>query len=289
VDCIQRKSTAQKNGSVAQVSFARIFTNKLVSPIVVQFHNLFYKFVLRPIEFHLPIVSSTNDYAKELLGSYPYVLVTAQHQTAGRGRKGRAWHGDYGANIYASVGLRHSVDIGTDELSAYMGRGALSVLRVLRKHGPGVQFRLKYPNDVQALTSEGWGKIAGVLVEHEFHGSRCISTIVGMGINVEQHVFPDTIAQRCTSLRLLDVGVAVSSLLNDLRDEMADLMTRPWFDVHASWVNELDMSGKELRIADTEGIWKLLRIASDGRLIVRNVVTQMERTVTDGDTVRYQD
>ena len=267
----------------------RIFTSKLASAKAEPFHNLFYNSVLRPIEFHLPIVSSTNDYAKELLGSYPYVLVTAQHQTAGRGRKGRHWHGDYGANIYASVGLRHVDEIGADELSAYMGRGALGVLRVLKKHSPRVQFRLKYPNDVQALTPEGWGKIAGILVEHEFHGSRCVSTVVGMGINVEQHEFPDTIAQRCTSLRLLDVGVAVSSLLNDLRDEMADLMTRPWFDIHKIWVNELDMVDKELRLADTEGIWKLHRIASDGRLIVRNVVTQMERTVTDGDTVRYQD
>lgn len=245
--------------------------------------------MLRPIEFHLPIVSSTNDYAKELLGSYPYVLVTAQHQTAGRGRKGRAWHGDYGANIYASVGLRHVDEVSTDELSAYMGRGALSVLHVLRKHAAHVQYRLKYPNDVQALTPEGWAKIAGILVEHEFQGSRCISTVVGMGINIEQHVFPDTIAQRCTSLRLLHVSVAVSSLLNDLRDTMADLMTRPWFEVHETWVNELDLAGKELRIADAEGIWKILRIASDGRLIVRNVVTQLERTVTDGDTVRYQD
>ncbi len=245
--------------------------------------------MLRPIEFHLPIVSSTNDYAKELLGSYPYVLVTAQHQTAGRGRKGRVWYGDYGANIYASVGLRHTDEIGINELSAYMGRGALSVLSVLRKHSPGVQFRLKYPNDVQARTNDGWGKIAGILVEHEFHGSRCAATIVGVGINVEQCVFPDTIVQRCTSLKLLDVSVAVSSLLTDLRDEMSDLMTRPWFDVHETWIHELDMAGKELRLADAEGIWRLHRIASDGRLIVRNVVTQMERTVTDGDTVRYQD
>ncbi|MDZ4745947.1 MAG: biotin--[acetyl-CoA-carboxylase] ligase [bacterium] len=256
---------------------------------MLSFHNLIYNNVLRPIEFHLPIVSSTNDYAKELLVSYPYVLVTAQHQTAGRGRKGRAWHGDYGANIYASVGIRHSGDVTTDELSAYMGRGAQSVLRVLRKHSPNAFFRLKYPNDVQAKTEQGWAKIAGVLVEHEFQGSRCTSTVVGLGINVEQRVFPDNITQPCTSLRLLDVGVAVSSLLNDLRDVMAELMTRPWFDVHETWVQELDMGSKDIRIAETEGTWKFVRIASDGRLIVRNVVTQMERTVTDGDTVRYQD
>lgn len=245
--------------------------------------------MLRPIEFHLPIVSSTNDYAKELLASYPYVLVTAQHQTAGRGRKGRVWHGDYGANIYASVGLKHTADVSTDELSAYMGRGALSVLRTLRKHARSVDFRLKYPNDIQAKNVDGWSKIAGVLIEHEFHGSRCSTSVIGMGINVEQTVFPETIMQRCTSLRLLEVGVAVSSLLEDLRDEIGGLMTRPWFDVHEQWVQELDMSSKAFSLQDTEGTWKVQRIASDGRLIVRNVVTQLERTVTDGDTVRYKD
>lgn len=245
--------------------------------------------MLRPIEFHLPTVSSTNDYAKELLSSYPYVLVTAQHQTAGRGRKGKEWHGDYGANVYMSVGIKHTANVTIDELSAYMARGALSVLHVLKKHSSGVKFRLKYPNDVQALTGNGWSKIAGVLIEHEFQGSTCTSTVIGMGINVEQTVFPDTIIQSCTSLRLLDVGVAVSSLLSDLRDEIGASLTRPWFDVHAQWVHELDLADKELRLLDVEGTWKLHRIASDGRLIVRNVVTQMERTVTDGDTVRYQD
>lgn len=234
-------------------------------------------------------MSSTNDYAKELLASYPYVMVTAQHQTAGRGRKGRPWHGDYGANIYASVGLRHTEEFTTDHLSSYMGRGALCVIRVLRKQCPKVRFRLKYPNDVQAYTPDGWAKIAGVLVEHEFQGSRCVTTVVGMGINIGQSTFPDTIVQKCTSLKLLDVVVAVSSLLDDLRDELSDLMSRSWFDVHETWVQELDMANKQLRIADTEGAWSLLRITSDGRLIVRNVVTQMERTVTDGDTVRYQD
>jgi biotin-(acetyl-CoA carboxylase) ligase len=60
-----------------------------------------------PIEFHLPRVTSTNDYARELLRTYPYVLVSAQHQTAGRGRKGRAWIGDHGANIYGMPTRSH--------------------------------------------------------------------------------------------------------------------------------------------------------------------------------------
>lgn len=245
--------------------------------------------MIRPIEFHLPIVSSTNDYARELLRSYPYVWVSAQHQTAGRGRKGRQWLGDFGANIYASLGIRHSLDVPVEELSAFMARGALAVLQVIRQHAPQIEARIKYPNDVQVRTSDGWSKIAGVLVEHEFQGNRCISTILGIGINVEQVGFPDTIGQRCTSLRLLDIPANPSVLITELRDILSDFMSTPWPEIHEKWVDELSRGIRRMRIEGDSASWSFVRVLPDGRLILKNEVTQFERTISDGDTVRYED
>ncbi len=242
-----------------------------------------------PIEFHLPSVSSTNDYARELLGSYPFVYVSAQHQTAGRGRNGRTWHGDFGTNVYCSFGIRHADSPSTEDAASYMARGALAALDVLRTLAPGTVFRLKYPNDIQVRTEQGWAKIAGVLVEHEYHGTRCVTTTVGIGVNVGQRTFPDTIGQPCSSLVLLGVSVDLPVFLSDLRDRFTQARSRPWFEIHEIWVRELDVLGKPARIAGMHESWTMHRVLQDGRLIVRQDVTQQERTVTDGDTIRYDD
>lgn len=245
--------------------------------------------MIGPIEFHLPSVSSTSDYARELLRTYPFVFVSAANQTAGRGRKGKSWQGDHGANIYCSFGLTHSDVVVADDLSAYMARGALATLHTLRASAPGVTFRLKYPNDIQALTGSTWAKISGVLVEHEFHGSRCTGTIVGIGVNVDQEVFSDTIEQPCTSLRLLGVTAQQTVLLDGLKHRFQEMREMAWLDVHHLWVHELHVIGNHVSVVGVDGIWTVQRILSDGRLVVREDVTQQERIISDGDSVRYQD
>lgn len=245
--------------------------------------------MIGPVEFHLPRVSSTNDYARDLLSTYPFVLVSAQHQTAGRGRKGREWHGDHGANVYCSIGIRHGRTINSDEGASYMALGALSVLAALRACTNGLDIRLKWPNDVQARHDGTWSKLAGILVDHEYHGQVCAATIVGIGVNVEQRVFPETIGQPCTSLSLMGMAVQPRMVLEGIRDAFIALHGRSWHDTHEDWTRELHLEGRILRIAQETGVWKVRRILSDGRLVVGNVPTNQERIVSDGDSVRYED
>lgn len=242
-----------------------------------------------PVEFHLPSVSSTSDYAKELLGTNSYVFVSAQHQTAGRGRNGRTWIGDAYANAYCSFGIRHQSRLTIEDLSAYMARGALSVLDVLKAIAPNCCFRLKYPNDVQAHTQNGWSKIAGVLVEHEFQGQSCTTTVVGIGLNVGQKQFPENINQLGTSLTLLGLSSDVDTVLLLLRDAFQRWRAKSWTEVHNVWVDTLAMSNRRLRLADAEGWWLVLRVLTDGRLVVQEEVSHIERTISDGDTLRYKD
>lgn len=245
--------------------------------------------MIGPMEFHLPSVSSTSDYARELLRTYPFVFVSAANQTSGRGRKGKSWHGDHGANIYCSFGLTHSDVRLADDLSAFMARGALATLFTLRATAPSNCFRLKYPNDVQAWTGSEWAKISGVLVEHEFHGSRCTGSIVGIGVNVDQEVFSETIDQSCTSLFLLGVKAKQTAMLGLLKQEFQTMVETAWVDVHRVWVEELNVIGNHVSVVGVDGKWTVQRILSDGRLVVREDVTQQERIISDGDSVRYQD
>lgn len=175
-----------------------------------------------------------------------------------------------------------------EELAAYMARGALAALHTVRQFAPFQTFRMKYPNDVQALTPNGWAKIAGVLVEHEFQGDRPTTTIVGVGLNVEQVVFPDTISQPVTSLKQLGINASAKDALTVLQHRIVQYRVVDWPTIHDEWTRELDLIGRTITLTEDQGSYRVERILHDGRMVIRNLVSQIERTITDGDTVRYQ-
>src|SRR5690606_19978508 len=73
--------------------------------------------------------------------------------------------------------------------------------------------RIKWPNDIFV----GDRKIAGMLIENQLRGKRWKAAVVGLGINVNQAVFPETIAKRATSIKIVtgkthDLGELLSRL-----------------------------------------------------------------------------
>jgi BirA family biotin operon repressor/biotin-[acetyl-CoA-carboxylase] ligase len=132
----------------------------------------------KPLHFFRSI-NSTNAMALELAesGAPHGTLVVAEEQTAGRGRSGRRWFTPAGAAIALSLILRWDPPGGgfSGSLSVF---GALGVAEAAE--GIGVVPRIKWPNDVLA----GGRKVAGVLVEAQWHGSDLSSAVVGIGVNV---------------------------------------------------------------------------------------------------------
>jgi BirA family biotin operon repressor/biotin-[acetyl-CoA-carboxylase] ligase len=126
-------------------------------------------------------VGSTNDEATRLArsGAEQGTLVWALEQTAGRGRRGRAWSSPRG-NLYASLVLRPACPL---EQGAQLGFvAALAVGDALAGLVPGLREpALKWPNDVLV----GGSKIAGVLLESEIGEKGNLAfLIVGVGINL---------------------------------------------------------------------------------------------------------
>jgi BirA family biotin operon repressor/biotin-[acetyl-CoA-carboxylase] ligase len=128
-----------------------------------------------PIEHH-GLIASTSDRLKELArgGAPEWTVVTADAQTAGRGRQGNAWASPRG-NLHLSVLLRPSAAPGLVPLVAGVAVG--EALVSLGAAGA----RLKWPNDV--LVDDR--KLAGLLAEAS-SGSQGIEWVVlGIGVNVD--------------------------------------------------------------------------------------------------------
>ncbi|MCD6372868.1 MAG: biotin--[acetyl-CoA-carboxylase] ligase [Thermococcus sp.] len=146
-------------------------------------------------------VSSTNDYAKSIAREVPEgTVVIAERQTAGKGRKGRAWASPEGG-LWMSVILKPGF---VDPRIVFVG--ALSVVDTLADFG--IASGIKWPNDVWV----GGRKIAGVLVE----GRGEEHVVMGVGLNVNNPI-PDELRESAVSMfELLGAKIPLETVLNSL-------------------------------------------------------------------------
>lgn len=139
---------------------------------------------------------STNTEAKAWArdGAPEGAVVTAEHQTAGRGRLGRAWTDAAGQNLLCSVVLRP--DLPPDRLGLVTLASGLAAAEAVAEWTAPAEPGIKWPNDV-LLNGR---KCCGMLLEADLGAAPFV--VLGIGLNVNQTDFPDEIADRATSLRL---------------------------------------------------------------------------------------
>jgi len=105
------------------------------------------------------------------------MVILAEHQSAGRGRRGRRWYSPAGGNLYLSLGWRFRQSLA--ELGCLPLVVALSTAQALTRSGLDGH-RVKWPND---LLLDGQ-KLAGCLVEVQGDARGFCHAVVGVGINI---------------------------------------------------------------------------------------------------------
>ncbi|MDR5894244.1 MULTISPECIES: biotin--[acetyl-CoA-carboxylase] ligase [Halomonas] len=126
---------------------------------------------------------SSNAFMRERFeqGAGHAEVCLVEQQTAGRGRRGRAWNTPWGQSLMLSLGWR--VESGVASLEGLSLAVGVALAQVLEGHG--VEPRLKWPNDVLLeLPEGGLGKLAGILVEVSGDAAGPCEVVIGMGINV---------------------------------------------------------------------------------------------------------
>ena len=148
----------------------------------------------------LDSVGSTNDYLKELgnNGCREGVVVTAREQTQGKGRLGRTWLSKRDENIAFSILLRPKVSPGGIVTVTHLA--GLAMCKALRET-TGLDCKIKWPNDIVV----GSKKLVGILTEMTAEFDAVEYIVIGIGINIDQVVFPEEIEYKSTSI-LLETG-----------------------------------------------------------------------------------
>ncbi|MCA9797927.1 MAG: biotin--[acetyl-CoA-carboxylase] ligase [Cyanobacteria bacterium HKST-UBA04] len=132
----------------------------------------------------LDTVDSTMDEAKRRLAQGAFEgtgFVVADHQTAGRGTRGRVWVSP-AEGLFLSLVLQATVDDPLALTSAYTQAAGVACVEALQL-ATGVQPVLKPINDVMLHTPQGVKKLGGILVEADVKAGQFQWVITGVGLN----------------------------------------------------------------------------------------------------------
>lgn len=213
-------------------------------------------------------IDSTNTRAlsRAQAGDAGGLACLAEHQSAGRGRRGRKWVSPYGRNIYLSLVWEFTTGAAAMEgLSLAVG---VAIVRALEASGvEGVQ--LKWPNDVL------WQgrKLAGVLLEMTGDAAGLCQVVVGIGINVA--MLPgeaEGIDQEWISVHAIRPGVSrndlAANLLNQLLPILADYQQSGFAALREEWESLDSYSGREveIRAGDQLTYGQVLGLSDSGAL-----------------------
>jgi BirA family biotin operon repressor/biotin-[acetyl-CoA-carboxylase] ligase len=199
---------------------------------------------------HHRVTDSTNARARELAaaGAPHGTLVTADEQTAGRGRQGRTWSAAPGEALLMSALVR-----GVQPLMPLAA--AVAVCEAVAP----LEALVKWPNDVWIERR----KVAGILLEGRPQEGWAV---IGIGLNVRTRSFPEDLRETATSLALAGVDTTVSAARLALVAALDRWVAAPAAEVLAAWRARDALLGSHVRWAGGEGT--AAGIADSGALLV---------------------
>lgn len=219
-------------------------------------------------EIHLDTVDSTNTYAKKHAQTFPVGQITcisAEEQTAGRGRYQRKWVSPRGVNIYATFYFR--LPVNSLHLVSLAQVMTYSFAAVLLQEG--LHPKIKWPNDVQL----GGKKVSGVLCETVFHKD-FVELFLGIGINV--NLDAETAAQidqPATSLlietgRKWDKTALLKKLQKQFAGDLEKFKKEGFTPFHSPFENLLAYKGQTVHCHDGKKVWIGIchSLTNDGQL-----------------------
>jgi BirA family biotin operon repressor/biotin-[acetyl-CoA-carboxylase] ligase len=190
--------------------------------------------LVAPVHFD-EVTGSTNKTAWDLAasGSPEWTLVAAAHQSAGRGRQGRAWLDRPGGALMFSFVLRPvALDPGHAGLISLLAGVAMTDAI---EQAAGAEVRCKWPNDLLL----GEAKVGGILVESSVADGALRYAVVGLGVNLDA----PTDVEGATGLGDVDPAALLSAFIRQFRDGYGVLpagVVRRWSAVSATLGHEVE-------------------------------------------------
>ena len=132
-------------------------------------------------------LESTNQYLQNLLNEGIDIvdnIVVTDYQTSGKGQGKNVWESEDGKNLLFSIALDMSF-LKAENQFLLTQIVSVTMINVLKKYLPEESLSIKWPNDIYFNDK----KIAGILIKNEIRGMTMGTSIIGIGLNVNQTSF----------------------------------------------------------------------------------------------------
>jgi BirA family transcriptional regulator, biotin operon repressor / biotin---[acetyl-CoA-carboxylase] ligase len=223
----------------------------------------------------LKSVPSTNDFLKEMTKDMDVkngTVVISDFQTQGRGQMGNQWESEMGQNLTFSFYYTPINLDATDQfiIAKRVAIGITNALISLLQNK--VDIKIKWPNDIYINSK----KIGGILIENSLIGNVIESSIIGIGLNVNQETIHLNI--KSISLKYITDEVwDIEGVFSTLKKELEIAMTEDAKNIEALYLNRLFLYQKNALYEDGDGefLGIIEGIESQGELCIRNLGTNI--------------
>ena len=227
------------------------------------------------------VVSTNSEMAADRRNLEDFTTYAAVCQSGGRGQKGNAWLSEGGMNLTFSTFVKPA-DIPVAEQFSISQAGALAITDYLESKG--VSATIKWPNDIYV----GEGKICGILIENTLGSGLISSSIIGIGLNVNQTSFdgslPNPVSLKNITGEDYDIRQELTSLLDALHVRLTAIESRRYrnsLDIEymeklfrrGEWRDFEKMEQSDIPVEKRKGHLfsaRILGVDSSGKLILEN-------------------
>ncbi len=215
------------------------------------------------IEF-LKQVDSTNRWLKSQIKMRDLnegFVIRTDYQTAGRGQIDTVWESERAKNLLFSLVLMPE-NLSVHQQFLISQLVSVAICRCLETYLK--QVKIKWPNDIYV----GDKKIAGVLIENSWMGDRVKSSVVGIGLNVNQTKFKSNAPNPISMKNLLGKSINRTIVLTQILEQIRILYSAEEELVELEYFERLYRSNDYYPYHDADGNFKakIANVKSDGQL-----------------------
>ena len=197
---------------------------------------------------HFDEINSTNVYLYDKMAEKNDIsdtVVVAAHQTAGRGMDKNRWESEAGKNLLFSIALKSNFLEAENQFKISQAV-SVAIVETLQNIINSDKFFIKWPNDIYF----GDKKLAGMLIQNTIEGRMMGTSIIGIGLNVNQMEFskdiPNPISLKLITSKSIDLDYLLNLLISGIKNSVESLR----FESNQKEINEKYIS-KSYRF----GIW----------------------------------
>lgn len=235
-------------------------------------------------DVHFSIGSTNSEAMTKGVENLCTYLVMAEHQSQGRGRRGRTWVSPFGHNLYMS--LLWSFQGGIGELEGLSLACALAVLRSLKKLSY-IGGQVKWPNDVLFNNK----KLAGILLEVSGDISGPCKIVIGIGLNTDMpaeagHGIDQPFCDlKSVSGGLVDRNLVASVLVSELVMIIREFELSGFRTLVSEWMEADAFLGRPIEVSSAHHVQLGIGAGVDdsGRLLLDT--TDGRKTISGGEVM----